>query len=219
MSDQRFLDNHLKQLGQAFESLGDAVTIVDTDDRLVFVNSASETLYGYSKEELLGRPISIIVSDGYFPVTTEMVRSAPAARWAGEITILRKGGEEFPAHLTVTLQKDQNGKVIGQICLIRDLTQLRRAEEAAARLASEQTILAEIGRVISSSTDINTAYDGFANEVRGLIPFDRITIDLHDAKRDTFSLAYMAGLDVPNRRHGDVNSFVSVVTDEVRRTK
>ncbi len=81
MSDQYLLENHnLRLLAQAYERLGDAVTISDTDGKLVYVNSACEKLYGYSREELLGQSFPLIAPSGQFVVTTEMVEAIPEER-------------------------------------------------------------------------------------------------------------------------------------------
>ena len=65
------------------------------------------------------------------------------------------------------------------------------------RLAAENAIYAEIGRIISSSPDIQEVYQGFAEEVRKLIPFDRLVINSVDVETETMSTLYQAGVDVP----------------------
>jgi light-regulated signal transduction histidine kinase (bacteriophytochrome) len=57
---------------------------------------------------------------------------------------------------------------------------VRRNEDEACRLAEENAIMAEIGRIISSSLNIEEVYERFAEEVRKVIPFDRIVIDQVD---------------------------------------
>ena len=59
--------------------------------------------------------------------------------------------------------------------------ELRRSEKEARGLSTENQILSEIGRIISSSLDVNQVYKPFADKVHQLIPFDRIvvmTVDL-----------------------------------------
>ena len=50
-------DIGLDKITGAFEYLGDAVTVIDIDDRLVFVNTAFESLLGYSKAEVVGQRV------------------------------------------------------------------------------------------------------------------------------------------------------------------
>jgi diguanylate cyclase (GGDEF)-like protein/PAS domain S-box-containing protein len=96
---------------------------------------------------------------------------------------------------------------------------LQRSEEEAKRLAQENAIVAEIGKIISSSLNIKEVYEHFAEEVRKLIPFDRIMINLIDLKNNTSTTAYIAGIDVPGRRAGDITPLAGTVTKEVISTR
>ena len=66
------------------------------------------------------------------------------------------------------------------------------------RLAAENATYAEIGRIISSSPDIQDVYQGFAEEVRKLIPFDRLVISSVDQESETMTTLYVAGVDIPD---------------------
>ena len=54
----------LSRLNDSYGFLGDAVTVTDRDNKVIYVNAAFEELYGYSREELLGQPVSLIVPPG-----------------------------------------------------------------------------------------------------------------------------------------------------------
>ncbi len=102
-----------------------------------------------------------------------------------------------------------------------DVTRLKSAE-AAMRVASEEAshhateneILGEIGRIISSSLDINDVYAGFGEQLRRLIDFDRLSISLVNTDDDTFTNAYTTGDDVPGRNPGEVTPLEGTVTNE-----
>jgi signal transduction histidine kinase len=81
---------------------------------------------------------------------------------------------------------------------------LRESEEGARRLAQENAIFAEIGRIISSTLNIDEVYDRFATAVRRLIHFDRISICAIDWEQQTFTVAWAAGPDRWGRMPGDV---------------
>jgi len=209
---QRDIDKLIEPLTVAYESLGDGVTIVDRDNRLIYVNSASGKLYGYSKVELQGQPLSIIVPDGYTAVTIGMVEAAPAKRWEGEVVRVRKGREEFPAHLTLTLLEDDAGEVVATVAVVSDLTETNRITQI-------NRVLTEIGRVISSSHDIDEVYERFAEEVRKLIPFDRISINTVDLEKRTALVAYNVGIEAPGRLVADQFPIDGTTIDQVIRTR
>ena len=81
---------------------------------------------------------------------------------------------------------------------------LKLASEETELLAAENALVAEIGMIISSSLEISDVYEGFAQQVRELIPFDRIAISLVDMESFTFNNQYVFGVDAPGREEGRV---------------
>lgn len=85
-----------------------------------------------------------------------------------------------------------------------DITERQEAEEALQRSEKEAKTIAEIGRIINSTLDIEAVLEGFVKEVTTLLPIDRISISNIDLKHATFTNLYVQGVDVPNRRSRDV---------------
>ena len=81
---------------------------------------------------------------------------------------------------------------------------LKRASEETELLAAENAVLADIGKIISSSLEIDDVYEGFAQKVRQLIPFDRIAISLVDMESFTFDNHYALGVPAEGREAGTV---------------
>jgi len=89
---------------------------------------------------------------------------------------------------------------------------LRRAEQVAGQIvgavasaglhgelvreAAEREALAEMGRIVSSTLDVNTVYDEFADQVRRLIRFDSLGIYVAEGNRNTLAARYVAGVDL-----------------------
>ncbi|RPJ04593.1 MAG: HAMP domain-containing protein, partial [Deltaproteobacteria bacterium] len=98
-------------------------------------------------------------------------------------------------------------------------TALRKSEDEAKRLAQENAIMAEIGRIISSTLNIQEVYERFAEEAQKLIPFDRININLISYERSTCTAAYSAGKTASGRQPGDVFPLAGSGTEEVMKTR
>jgi PAS domain S-box-containing protein len=94
---------------------------------------------------------------------------------------------------------------------------LKRREEAALLLARETGVIAEIGRIISSSLDIEEVYELFADEVRKLIPFDRVLVNLLNQREGIMTTAYTAGMEVAGRKKGVVFPITGSVTEQMIR--
>jgi diguanylate cyclase (GGDEF)-like protein len=95
---------------------------------------------------------------------------------------------------------------------------LQRSMEEALRLAKENEIMADIGRVIRSTISIEEIYKAFSEKVREFIPFDRIVINLIDPEKSTVSCQYHEGIFVAGRQGGDVLPSEGTVAEHIRRT-
>ena len=101
--------------------------------------------------------------------------------------------------------------------LVRYESEQRSKIEIAQQ--KEDAALAEIGRLISSSLDIQEVYEGFAKQVRQLIPFQRISVGLINLEEETLSMAYVSGADVTARRSGEVIPLASTLSLHVATTR
>jgi DNA-binding CsgD family transcriptional regulator len=87
------------------------------------------------------------------------------------------------------------------------------------RLAQENALLAKIGKIISSTLYIDEIYERFAGTVRKMISFERISITLTQAERNIFTLNYVSGLDIPDKRKGMVRTLPNTLCDKIRRSR
>jgi len=118
-----------------FESLiGYAIIAADFDGNVIAYNEGARQIYGYAPEEIISKQNIEI----FFP--EEFIRAGKLQqlidgligeeRFSYEGEKIRKNGEIFPAQILFTLTKDRNGKVVGFIEIVADLTERKRAEEA-----------------------------------------------------------------------------------------
>ncbi len=123
------------------ETTPDAIVIVDTSGDIVLVNGLAETLFGYTREELLGQPVEILlpahVRSSHRTLRQQYlahprVRPMDAGR---ELYGQRKDGSTFPADISLSPLETAEGLVISST--IRDLTARKEAEAAQQRLESQ----------------------------------------------------------------------------------
>ena len=95
----------------------------------------------------------------------------------------------------------------------------RRSEEEAKRLAKENEVIAEIGRIISSTLNIEEVYELFAKEAGKLIPLDRIAINLINAGANKITSVYISGVEVGRRKAGDSYPYAGSISEEIMRTR
>ncbi len=94
-----------------------------------------------------------------------------------------------------------------------------RKSKGNQRLVQETETIAEIGRIISSSLNIEEVYERFAQEAKKLIEFDRIVINIINHKDRTVSVPYMSGMAVPGRQPGETFLLADSPNEEVVRIK
>lgn len=129
-----------------------AIVAIDMERRVTLFNRGAELLFGYAAAEVTGRrPRELFINLGQYErdVLASALREADTAGlFQTELRLHRKDGTELPA--SVALTPIIGGRQLGHLCVIRDLTAERKAEEALhrmqARLAHHEKIAA-LGRV------------------------------------------------------------------------
>jgi two-component system, chemotaxis family, CheB/CheR fusion protein len=171
-----------RRLAAIVESSGDAIMSKNLDEIITSWNKQAERLFGYSPDEIIGKPIAILVP----PDRQNEERGVIERLRKGERIIryetvhLRKDGTPLDISLAVSPINDESGHVIGASKIARDVTERvrtdrRRATQyAVTNLLAGSWTLAEVAtqilQAIASSGDWAFAaiwiYDGAAGGLR-----------------------------------------------------
>ncbi|MBE0681156.1 MAG: diguanylate cyclase [Anaerolineales bacterium] len=130
---------HLLQLTLAVDQSPTAVVIINPNAVIEYVNPQFTSLTGYSREEAIGKNISIIDSmQTPDPSNEEMWKTIKAGNiWRGEILNRKKNGEYYWDATVIAPVKDGNGAIVNFIAIKEDITTQKNAEVALRKSEAE----------------------------------------------------------------------------------
>ena len=129
----------LRYLGAIVESSDDAIVSKNLDGIITSWNRGAERVFGYTAEEAIGRPITIVIpADRQNEEREILTRIGRGERIEHFETVRqRKDGGLIIVSLTVSPVKDADGKIVGASKIARDITEQKRAQDQIATLARE----------------------------------------------------------------------------------
>ncbi len=197
---------------------------VDKKWTMEFLSPGCSKLTGYEPEELIeNRKLAFgdIIHPEDLGSGWEKIQQAIKEEKPFQHTyrIIAKGGQLKWVWEQGKAVYSLEGEPIALEGIITEITEFKLNEEAIRRLAKEKEIIASIGRIISSSLNIEEVYERFAEEAQKIIPFDRISINLIDYEKNLVKVVYTTGLKVPGRQPGDTFSLEDSVNQEVAQRR
>lgn len=180
------------------ESAAEGILLIDDRGRLVVVNPAAAQMFGYDRDDLLGRPLEILLPErvraahvehrtGYF--------REPRARRMGiglDLTGLRRDGTEFPVEISLGHVEAPDGALA--LALVTDITERKRAE---AQLRRQREVLYQNEKLAA----LGTLSAGIAHEMNNPLGImtTRIEVMLLDAEQQRLPAQVLEDLQVLHR--------------------
>ena len=113
------------------ESMGDAVIVLDMQDRIADLNPAAQRLLGHAASEIIGQPASHVLSDwpdGSTELAEVLVERYRDVREAYSEIVLGEGGAQRTFDLRISPLYDRRGRFTGRLVVAHDITERKQAE-------------------------------------------------------------------------------------------
>lgn len=201
-----FLENSEKRLRSVVETAADAIITADSQGNIVFWNEGPQKVFGYSAEELLGKPLTTIMPERFHEAHRKAlarVVSTGETKLIGktvEIAALRKDGSEFPVELSLATWRTRDGAFFTALC--RDITERKRAEET--RQISQRFL-----QIANLHAEMDPLLTAFVAELKSLTRCEAVGIRILDEEGNIPYEAYEGF----SRKFYDLESPLSVKSD------
>ncbi|MBI4528319.1 MAG: PAS domain S-box protein [Deltaproteobacteria bacterium] len=164
------------------ETAKDAIVSADTDGNIIYVNQAAESLFGYSANEIIGEPLTLLIPeslrDTHLQGFLRFVQTQEPRLIGKTVEVVgkKKNGLDIPVEVSLTSWK------VGQETfftgIIRDITDRKQAERRNQQHIIELATLSEIDRAISSSLELRSVFGLLFERISAMLPYSAARIRL-----------------------------------------
>lgn len=149
VTERKHIEERQRLAARVFDTTNEAIMVTDAKANIVAVNPAFSRITGYDEADVLGGNPRMLNSGRhdkeFFRGMWQILLST--AQWAGEVWNRRKNGEVYPEWLTISGVRDERGSITHYVAVFTDLSELRRIQLKAERLASRDQLTGLANRI------------------------------------------------------------------------
>jgi PAS domain S-box-containing protein len=117
-----------------FQSIASGIMVTGVNEMITYVNLAGERILGFSKDELIGKPLSSLSLREKQSVVQSLLDNPEDLDTRKEGWMRKKNGAEVPVGFSINNHLDNRGELIGKIVIFRDLTNIYKYQEEILRM-------------------------------------------------------------------------------------
>src|SRR5205823_12069886 len=151
ISDRKRSEEASRQLAAIVESSDDAIISKDLNGFITSWNKGAERIFGYTADEVMGKPVSILAAPDHryeMPEILSKIKQGQSVEHY-ETRRCRKDGEIIDVALTVSPVRDASGRITGASKIARDITERKRAEQERLQLLAREQEARRIAELLN----------------------------------------------------------------------
>jgi PAS domain S-box-containing protein len=122
-------------------TMSNFLIMLDHETNIVTINDATKQLLGYEKEELIGKPVGYLFKDQKGKNGENLFDSDSDSIINFETSLKSKNNEYIPVLLSKSVIKDDNGNIMGIVCIGNNIVEIKYAEEKIKKSLKEKELL------------------------------------------------------------------------------
>ncbi|QYZ79445.1 PAS domain S-box protein [Methanofollis formosanus] len=184
-------------LANIVESTEDAIIGKDLDGKIVSWNEGAERLYGYMRDEMIGRTLDPLVPPENAAEMDTIQDEVEAGRGIDrlETVRVRKDGSRVDVAISVSPVRDEGGRVVGASTIARDITAQKHFEEEQRRHAEETAVLSKTAMGFVEMEDDDEVFGYIGRQVGKLLPGSTVVVSSYDRDLHAFRIEAVVGPD------------------------
>ena len=180
ISERRHRDSASARLAAIIESSDDAIVSKTLDGTIVSWNPGAERLFGYSADEIVGRPMLLLFPADRLAEEADILAKLTSGETINhfETQRVRKDGSVIDVSVTTSPIRNAAGAVVGASKIARDIGDRRRADARVQTQLSRVNLLYNITRAIGERHDVHSIFQVVIRRVEEDLPVDFCAIAL-----------------------------------------
>jgi PAS domain S-box-containing protein len=161
VSRRKHMEDMLRERAELLDLASEAIMVCDMGGVLKFWNSGAETLYGWKREEVIGKNVHQILQTSYPQRASEIIDAiSKTGRWDGNLVQYTKDGRKLVVASRQALKLEANGTSSALLEINRDITAQMQAEDAL-RKAERMAAMGRVAGIIAH--EINNPLEAITN--------------------------------------------------------
>ena len=174
MTERRMLEEKFREQASLLDKAQDAILAHDLEQRITYWNKGAERLYGWSAQEVVGRPLAQLLykdPEAFYRASEQVIQTG---EWVGELHQIGKDGRGLVIVGHWTLVRDAAGQAKSVLAINTDITGRKQTDEALKMqgrvlesMAEGVTVCDEDGIIVFSNDSCNTMFGYNSGELIG----------------------------------------------------